>query len=321
MKNYDYRGRIALIGDTVLAEPFALDIKTGEQKTVVHPVTGAQTPWFFVRPYKNCGPFNASKHCLFFRNDSNGYYDIGRHEGTATFDSYRPSCWMSFNSANGLATFAAGGSACRCPGTLQGTVVLVHDEENRVYGDFALPAGDVLPVKQLCLNFGAPGDRRDDENQLWLAHPRQKFLGGFQFPYTAEFYAGGKFERRDSTWNKIADTPVPWVHNSWAEGLKSLTMTVRGPADGPAAYTVRLLFSETAGARAGERVFDIKLQGKTVRAGLDVAKEAGAPDKALVLTFNNIKATDALTIELLSRQPAPSKAQWPILCGLTLAAE
>jgi outer membrane protein assembly factor BamB len=321
MKNYDYRGRIALMGDTVLAEPFALDIRTGEQRMVEHPITGARTPWFFVRPYKNCGPFNASKHCLFFRNDSNGYYDIGRHEGSATFDSYRPSCWMSFNSANGLATFAAGGSACRCPGTLQGTVALVHDEENRVYGDFALAAGDVLPVKNLFLNLGAPGDRRDAENQLWLAHPRQKFLGGFQFPYTAEFYEGGGFDRRDSTWNKIDDTPVSWVHNSWAGGIRSLTMTLRRPEDGPATYTVRLLFSETAGAVAGQRVFDIKLQGRTVRQGVDVIKEAGAPDKALVLSFSGIKAKDALMLELVSRQAAPSSAQWPVLCGLTIAQE
>ncbi|MEN6504002.1 MAG: PQQ-binding-like beta-propeller repeat protein [Planctomycetaceae bacterium] len=321
MKNYDYRGRLALIGQNILAEPFMLDLKTGLQKTVVHDITGVQTPWFFVRPYKNCGPFNASKHCLFFRNDANGYYDIDRNEGTATFDSHRPSCWMSFNSANGLASFPAGGSACRCPGTLQGTVVLVHDDENRVYGDFATLAGETLPVKHLYLNLGAMGDRRDGEAQLWLAHPRQKFKGGFELPIKAEFYEGGAFTRRDSTWNKIADTAVPWVFNSWADGLKSLTMQVRGPKDGPAKYTVKLMFAETAGAAPGKRVFDIKLQGKTVREGLDIAKEAAAPDKAVVLTFANIAATDTIRLDLVSGQAKPDKDQRPTLCGVTLVAE
>src|SRR5207248_2686141 len=51
------------------------------------------------------------------------------------------------------------------------------------------------------------------------------------------------------------------------------------------AYTVRLHFAEPAYYYAGGRVFDVRLQGTTVRAGYDIFADAGATNRATALSF------------------------------------
>jgi hypothetical protein len=81
-------------------------------------------------------------------------------------------------------------------------------------------------------------------------------------------------------------------------------------------YTVRLVFAEPESLRVGERVFGVKLQGKTVFGGLDVLKEAGGAQRGLVREFKGIKATEALELEFL-----PETAQPPLISGFELIAE
>ena len=40
---------------------------------------------------------------------------------------------------------------------------------------------------------------------------------------------------------------------------------------------------------AGERVFDVAIQGNTVLEGFDIVKEAGGPDTALVKKFKGVE--------------------------------
>jgi len=56
-------------------------------------------------------------------------------------------------------------------------------------------------------------------------------------------------------------------------------------------YTVRLHFAETYEGilDAGERLFDVSLNGKVVLKGLDVFKEAGGPNKPLVKEFKGVE--------------------------------
>ena len=98
-------------------------------------------------------------------------------------------------------------------------------------------------------------------------------------------------------------------------------MPVLGEGDKPADYTVRLYFAELEDTRAGSRVFDIKLQGKTVLAGFDLPKEAGGPHRAVIREFPGIRVTRNLEIELVPSNNATAPAsQMPILSGVEVVA-
>ncbi|MCE5276796.1 MAG: PQQ-binding-like beta-propeller repeat protein [Planctomycetaceae bacterium] len=308
LKDLSYRSRAVIAGDTIFAEPWAYNLATGEKKTIPNPLTGQTVPWRFVRPYKHCGPFNASAETLFFRCEGFGYYDTTRDTGVSLFPSNRPNCWMSFIAAEGMALWPAGDTGCRCGLPISCSVALVHDDEDRVYGDYSF-SGDLTPVRTLALNIAGPGDRRDAGGQLWLAFPRNKYGGSVELPYKTAFDGDEKYDRRNSIWNGVKDAPAPWVYASAAVGIKQLTLPLRKAADGPGKYTVTLHFAAWPGDAAGKRVFDIKLQGNSVKEGVDPA--AAGPDRPLVLTFENIDVKDDLTIDLTAKG-----SEKPLLCGI-----
>ncbi len=77
-------------------------------------------------------------------------------------------------------------------------------------------------------------------------------------------------------------------------------------------YTVKLYFAEMEDRTAGQRVFDVKLQGNTVLTNLDVANETGGPRRELVKTFNNIRIADKLDVDF-----TPGTGE-PMLSGVEL---
>ncbi|PIZ48374.1 MAG: hypothetical protein COY42_06640 [Armatimonadetes bacterium CG_4_10_14_0_8_um_filter_66_14] len=85
----------------------------------------------------------------------------------------------------------------------------------------------------------------------------------------------------------------------------------------PRALTVRLHFAEVEDAKPGQRVFDVKLQGKTVLTNFDLAKEAG-DNRAVVREFDNVVAARALTIELV---PKGSQSEPPVISAVEIATE
>ena len=79
---------------------------------------------------------------------------------------------------------------------------------------------------------------------------------------------------------------------------------------------MRLHFAEPDDVKPGERVFDVALQGKTVLANLDVVKETGGPNRALVREFTNIPVKEKLTLTLVGKTRAPA-----ILSGIEAVQE
>jgi hypothetical protein len=86
-------------------------------------------------------------------------------------------------------------------------------------------------------------------------------------------------------------------------------------------YTVRLHFCETADVRPGERVFDVRLQGKVVLGGLDVVREAGAANAAVVKEFRGVVAEKSICLELVPKSPTVEDRNAPILSGIELFEE
>ena len=109
----------------------------------------------------------------------------------------------------------------------------------------------------------------------------------------------------------------PQINFNWGRELPPL---LRKPRDIAAlaerAFTVRLMFAEPEEIRAGQRVFDVKLQGREVLPALDIVKQAGGGRRGIVREFRGVKATGALEIEFV-----PHSAKPPLICGVELIAE
>ena len=71
----------------------------------------------------------------------------------------------------------------------------------------------------------------------------------------------------------------------------------------------------------GERVFDVKLQGKRVLKNFDVVKSAGGANRALVKTFKGVMVARAMTIELIPRVKELTDTTVPIISGIEVIAE
>ncbi|NLY01583.1 MAG: PQQ-binding-like beta-propeller repeat protein [Rhodopirellula sp.] len=319
-KPIGYRVRPVVIGDTLHAEPWAYDLRTGEQKTRIHPVTGREEPWQFARPGHHCGTPAASPHTLLFRSSTLGWYDLDSDDGTQHFGAQRPGCWINFVPANGLLLVPEASSGCMCPFPNMTTVVFKTKEENRQWSYFSQP-GPMTPVRRLALNLGAPGDRKDGAGDLWFGYPRPGGSLVLQMDAGISLLPGGSYFNHDPALRPIEGTDRPWLFCSGARGLGQCKLTVAEPVDGTARYTVRLGFAELDHTAAGKRVFDVKLQGKVVAEGLDVFKEAGGKNRAMVAEFEGIVADNELIVELVPKSSKPTTDQMPLLQAVEVERE
>jgi len=87
----------------------------------------------------------------------------------------------------------------------------------------------------------------------------------------------------------------------------------------PRRLKVRLHFAELGDVRRGQRVFDVRIQGKPVLEGFDVVRAAHGPNRAVVREFDGIMATNSLVLELVPRAERLTGATAPILSAIELA--
>lgn len=321
-KRIGYRVRPIVVGDTFHAEPWAYDLRTGEQRTRISPVTGREEPWQFARPGHHCGCPAAAPHALLFRSYTIAWYDLDKDFGTQHFGSQRPGCWINFIPANGLLMVPEASSGCMCPFPNACTIVFKSkdDEDERQWAYFSQP-GELTPVKRLALNLGAPGDRKDESNTLWFGYPRPGGSLVLQWKAGVSLLPGGGYFEHDPARLEIAGTDKPWVFCSGLRGLRQATLPLAEPVDGRARYTVRLAFCELDNDAPGKRVFDIKLQGKLVAKDFDIFEEAGGKNRAIVKEFTGLDVSDVLTVEFLPRTAGSDPSQLPIVQGIEVERE
>jgi len=104
------------------------------------------------------------------------------------------------------------------------------------------------------------------------------------------------------------------------QGYSRLLFSARGKVP-LRTFTVRLHFAEMHGAEPGERVFDVKLQGKTVLKGFDVAKEAGGANRALAKEIKGVAVGATMTLELIPKAKELTEKTAPIISGIEVFAE
>lgn len=306
-RDADYMNRPAIIGDMVLAEPWAFELATGEEKKRVSPITGEATRWQYSRPGHHCGVVTATPNMMFFRSGFIGYYDLYEDSGTRHFAGQRLGCWVNALPSNGLVVIPEASAGCVCLFSITSTVVLEpRQDRNAAWGIYSL-AGSQTPVKHLAINLGAPGDRRDQFGTLWLGYPRPRTVGRMEYtfdigtePKSAEYYG-----LNEESFH-IEDADTPWLFSSGARGITRLRIPLLGKDDSPASYRVKLYFAHSQDSGPDRPRFSIRLQGDVVDRDIDLPTRAGGENKPLVLEFEGVQVARDLVVQLSSQNKVPT---------------
>ncbi len=306
-----YIGPAMIHGDTILQGQGACDLLTGAVKKRVDPITGALVPWVWARNY-GCNTPAASEHLLTFRSGAAGYFDLCHDGGTGNFGGFRSSCTNNLLVAGGVLTAPEYTRTCTCAYQNQTSIGLIHMPEAEMWTFFGTKetAGQ---VKRLGINFAAPGDRRADDDTLWLEYPITPGLSP-AISVTTKPAAPEIFRRHASQ----VSGPLPWVAASGFKGVSEVTIRLDKEKT-PRRYTVKLIFVEPDPMHPGERFFNVEIQGQEVLKDLDIAKEAGGPMRTLVKEVHDIEAVETLTLRLRPSAQAANKTT--ILCGIEVRAE
>jgi outer membrane protein assembly factor BamB len=315
-RDANYRHRPIVIGDMIVAEPWAYDLKTGRQRTRPNPVSGIEAPWQFLRPGHHCTALSACPQMILMRSGFTAYYDLHDDSGIRHFAGHRPGCWINTIPADGLVLQPEASAGCICLFPIECSVALEPRPNHYRWGIYSAK-GSNTPVQQLAVNLGAPGDLRAPRGTLWLGYPRPNLPSdraamGFALDLKVDFFPGGKYVRTDSNLQATAGSDCP-VGVSYAQGVRRCVVPLRGETDGPGTYTIRLHFPTDAGekspAPAAGGPFDIKLQGNVVTKGFDPGRPSGTP-----LQFSGIRVDRDLEIEFVRADNVGT----PVLSGLEI---
>lgn len=324
------------------AEAKVFDLFTGEYVMRQHPMTGQTVPWTWVR-FKGCNTAVASENLLTFRSASAAFVDLTSIQGTSTLGGFKSGCTSNLIAANGVLNAPDYTRTCVCSYQNQASVALVHMPEVAYWTfDYYQAPSEPTPVRQIGINLGAPGNRHTDNGTLWLEFPS---VGGPSpdIPIRAE-YENPQWVRHH---NSKVEGEQNWITASGVAGIREMDVRVfiqpgsnpskieafdkhigsiptwaedqiQGAFEEPRPYTVRMYFAEIAGCKAGQRVFDVSLQGRPVLERFDIAKEAGGAFRPVVKDFKGIGVKDDLRITFT---PAPTAQAGPLLNGIEIIAE
>jgi outer membrane protein assembly factor BamB len=313
-KDANYRHRPIIVGNRVIAEPWAFELASGDQIMQQHPLTGQDVPWSIIRPGHHCGMLTGCDNMLMFRSGYTGFYNLENDEGTRHFAGHRLGCWINAIPANGLVMIPEASAGCVCQFSIASTIVLEPREARRPW-TLVSATGAKLPVREMSLNFGAPGDRRDRNGKLWLAWPRpnphKTTSLDLTFDVQPKFSEGGFTSVSEDT-HPVLGTENSWLYTSWASGLSELTVPLRGENDGPEAYDLTLHFAQI---REGTAKFDVEVNGKVVVSDLQVSHDSEGSAKAIVHQIPNVDVARNLAIRLLPKTTDEAKAK-PVLNAL-----
>jgi outer membrane protein assembly factor BamB len=318
----NYRTRPVIVGDKIILEPRACELKTGETVMRDHPITGEQVPWEFLRPGHTCGTTAASAKGLFYRSACTAFYDLERDNGVTIFGAYRPGCAISVIPAGGVLLSQEAAAGCTCSYPIRCSLAMVRKPDRPQPWTVYVTPGELSPVKRFTINLGAPADRKDDQGTVWFSYPNPKTSSythfpnfGVKFDLQVETLPSMGYFCRDFKDVSVANTDKPWLFTSGCRGLVRCEVPLADGSATPglASYTVRLGFNALPGDKAGRRVFDIKLGGKVVLKDFDIVETAGRANRAVVKEFKGIRAGGALALELVAKSADPQADQAPII--------
>jgi outer membrane protein assembly factor BamB len=282
---------------------------TGEPITEKDPLTGEDLKWGFKREY-GCGYVIASEHLLTFRSASAGFVNLDVFEGTGSLGGFKAGCSANLIVADGVLNSPDYTRTCNCPYQNQTSLALVNMPWMTYWtnSDYKWSG---RPIRKLGINLNAPGDRTSSDDVLWL-----------DFPNAGGTNSGLKIKMDSVDYYTIRKDPVtisskdsPWISASAIAGIRTMNIRLSKEKAAETTYRIRLFFAELENRKTGERIMDVRIQGKDALKSFDIVSEAGRPDKEVIKTFSGVHAGADLSIELI-----PVKGN-TILSGVEIVQE
>lgn len=201
----------------------AYDIRTGQQRMTINPITGQPQPWQITRTY-GCNKIIASENLLTFRSGAAGFYDLSNDSGTGNWGGFKSGCTSNLIVANGVLNAPDYTRTCSCSYQNQTSLALVHmpDMDQWTINLSAIQADKDVDIDQVGVNLGAPGDRRDPQGVLWIEHPN---VAGDAAPLSIQLNEGVTYYQQHSS--TFSDSSMPWVLASGALGIRELRVKLK----------------------------------------------------------------------------------------------
>jgi hypothetical protein len=129
------------------------------------------------------------------------------------------------------------------------------------------------------------GTTTDGAGNAWTADTG--FLNGYQY----------------TTWQSITNTTDQALYQSarWNAGTLSASYAVPNGT-----YAVVLKFAENYLSSAGQRIFNIRINGNIVQTNFDIAQQAGGAFRAVDMTYTVTTSTGKIDIDLIPVLSNPS---------------
>lgn len=330
-KKINYYNPPILHGKKIIVDDAAYDLMTGEVIKRTNPVTGEEVKWAYTRTY-GCNYIISSENLLSFRSGAAGFYDLKNFGGTGNLGGFKSGCTSNMIAANGVLNAPDYTRTCSCSYQNQTSLAFVHMPRLEYWTNNEMEWSGKR-VKQVGINFGAPGDRMSENNTLWLDYPS---VGGKSPDIPVEL----SFVSEDTTLVKLHKTISENAHDkkigyirtnsfdidaddhayvvaSALSGGREIVLTLEKGAGEEVTYKVKLYFAELEPAKASSRTFNVNVQGEEVLKDFNIAKAAGGVDKLYTREIDGVLVEDKLIIKL---SPAGSDVL-PLLSGVEIIAE
>jgi hypothetical protein len=192
---------------------------------------------------------------------------------------------VSLGTAATGVTFSSPASVTLASGTTAATTTGKVTATASLNGSSASSSFSVQPMPPIRVNCGGP-QYKDGLGHLWSAD-----------------YAYSSGSTAASTTATISGTSEQGLYQAsrWQSGTLQYQFSMPNGT-----HTVNLRFVETKVTATGQRVFNIILNGKTVRSNLDIFSSAGGANKALVLPYLVTVANGQVLIQLVGVVGSPS---------------
>jgi len=306
--------------------PEACDLRTGKPILRRDPLTG-EPMRFSAGVTGGCGQLAGCPNVLMKRSGSMGFFDLAGRSGVYHFPNMRASCWVNMVPACGLVLVPEGSSSCPCAYNYKTSVAMMPDRRHNHWGLYTPSRRPKnWRIRQLRLNFGAPGDKQPGvrEDDVWFAFPRPATvgprgaggMGRVRYDLLGRVALGeGSAVRpilRNPDWTRIESTDQPWLYSCGLLGPLKLQVRLAPEGAPRRAYRIALHFCELREA-GGSGTFDVLLQGQTVLSEVNVEDQAKGRERAIVRQLT-LEAADQLSLELKPKTGDP-----PIISAIEIA--
>ena len=200
----------------------AFRLSDGKQKMVNNPITGEKQAWTMTRSY-GCNNIIASENLLTFRSGAAGFYDLLTDSGTGNLGGFKSGCTSNLVVAGGVLNAPDYTRTCSCGYQNQTSLALVHmpSVDSWSVNIAAAEPSEKTRIRNIGLNFGAPGDRRDPQGRLWIEYPP---VAGPSPSLSVKLNDEARFYQHHSS--SAIDTKTPWIHASGIDQVTHLTLSL-----------------------------------------------------------------------------------------------